>query len=62
MTDFVFVFSDFSSVHQNVEVQGMQKVRVLCGHLIGGNHGVETLYVPSFPYECPQFVTAYMPM
>ena len=58
MSDFVFVFSDFSIVHQNVEVQGMDMVRVLHGHQSEGN-GVETLYVPSFPSECPQFVMAY---
>jgi len=51
ITDFVFVFSDYEITHHNVEVQGIERVRVLHGHASENGNGMESIYIPSFPSQ-----------
>ena len=39
--------------HQNVEVQGIERVRVLHGH--ASENGMESIYISSFPSKLPSF-------
>ena len=55
MTYFVFVFSDYEIMHQNVEGQGIEWVRVLHGHASIGGNGMDSIYIPSFPSQLPSF-------
>jgi len=59
ITDFVFVFSDYEITHQNVEVQGIERFRVLHGHASENGNGMESIYVPPFPSQLPLFDTHY---
>jgi len=53
ITDFAFVFSNYEITHQNVEVQGIERVRVLHGH--ASENGMESIYISSFPSKLPSF-------
>ena len=59
--DFVFMFSKFSIVHKNVEIQVIKRAWVLHGWLIvgDGRNGVEAVCEPSFPSKCHLFDMAY---
>jgi len=45
--------------HQNVEVQGIERVRVLHGCASENGNGMESIYAPSFPSQLPLFDTHY---
>jgi len=55
------MFSEFSIVHNNVKIQGIERAQVLHGWLIVSNsrNGVEAVCVPSFPSKCHLFDMAY---
>jgi len=59
ITDFVFVFSDYEITHQNLEVQGIERVRVLCDCASENGNGMESIYIPSFPSQLPSFDMHY---
>ena len=61
ITDFVFVFSEHSIIHNNVDVQGIKRAQVLHGRSIVSNsrNGVEAVCMPSFPSECCLFHMTY---
>ena len=46
--------------HQNVEVQGIETVRVLHGW--ASQNGMESIYITLFPSQLPSFDTIYVQM